>query len=106
MLVGDYDRFLRDVRHYIGDYILYIIKPKNISVEDYAFNLEFQVYKDYGLNIHNYDIKYVDIRDQERDPYEPDTDIVILYDPYCWVEKIEELNNRLEKIEGIASGRD
>ena len=34
------DRFHRDIRKYIGDYNIYIIKPKSYDIEDYSMNLE------------------------------------------------------------------
>ena len=99
------DSFLDSIKHsLVADENIYIIKPTKYSIEDYAFMLEGVFYKDYGLNLRGYPITYVDIRDQKKDPYTFD-DGIIIYDPLCWFEEIEELNNRLHKIGEIVNGR-
>ena len=97
------DRFHRDIRKYIGDYNIYIIKPKSYDIEDYSMNLETTMNKEYGINISKH-VSYVDIRDQDRDPYLPDEDTVILYDPYCWVEEILRYKKGLDKIGELVNG--
>lgn len=98
------DRFERDIYKYLNDYNIYIIKPKVYSIEDYSFMLETNMQKHYGISIHNR-VSYVDVRDQDRDPYLPDEDTVILYDPMCWVEKIKSFKDKLDKIGELTSGR-
>jgi len=97
------DRFQRDIRKYMGDYKIYIIKPRKISMEEYAFALESIMKNHYGVNIHN-SVTYVDYWDQKRNPYLPDEDTVILYDPMCGVEEIDNLKDRLSKIGELVDG--
>lgn len=97
------DRFYRDIYKYLGNYNIYIIKPQKYDIEDYSISLELTMYNDYGVSITN-GVNYVDIRDQDRDPYLPDDDTVILYDPYCWVEEILRYKNRLDKIGELVNG--
>ena len=98
------DRFYRDIYKYLNDYNIYIIKPKATPFEDYVMSLEYTISRDYGVDIRNSRISYVDIRDQDRDPYLPDVDTVILYDPMCWVEEILRYKNKLDKIGELLDG--
>ena len=101
--VIDEDRFKRDIRKYMGDYKIYIIKPRKPSMEEYAFAIEADMKNQYGVDIHN-SVSYVDYWDQKRNPHLPDEDTVILYDPMCAVEEIGYLKDKLSKIGDLADG--
>lgn len=82
---------------------LVILYPVKWDIEDYVFELESLVKKQYNKDIGNGKITYISCRDFLKES--PTFLDYVVTDPRCYIKEIEELNETLDRVRKVLSGK-